>query len=147
MRDFEDIVHYWGIFHNNILIAYSENYIYDNIEVNYSAIKFHPDFLKLYPSYALFYEMNKYYLKENKFRYANDGFRSILHQTNIQGFLIDKFKFKRAYTNLYVFYKPYVSIFLKITSPIKGILKRISPKLSALYTMDEISKRQNVCEK
>jgi hypothetical protein len=114
MRDFEDIVHYWGVFHNNILIAYSENYIYDYIEANYSAIKFHRDFLKLYPSYALIYEMNRYYLRDNKFQYVNDGFRNILHQTNIQGFLIDKFRFKKAYTNLYVFYRSYLSIYLSI---------------------------------
>jgi hypothetical protein len=109
MRDFEDIIHYWGVFHKGNLIAYSENLIFDNIEVAYSTIKFHPDFLKLYPSYALIYEMNKYYLKENKFHYVNDGFRNILHQTNIQKFLIDKFNFKKVYTNLYVFYRPYLS--------------------------------------
>ncbi len=109
MRDFEDIIHYWGVFHKGNLIAYSENFVFDDIEVAYSTIKFHPDFLKLYPSYALIYEMNKYYLKENKSQYVNDGFRNILHQTNIQKFLIDKFNFKKVYTNLYVFYRPYLS--------------------------------------
>ena len=147
MRDFEDIVHYWGVFHDNNLVAYSENYIYDNTEASYSTIKFHPNFLKLYPSYALIYEMNRYYLKDNKFQYVNDGFRNILHQTNIQDFLVDKFKFKKAYTNLYVFYRSYLSIYLKITFPIRDILKRVVPKLSALYTTEEISRGQNVYEK
>jgi len=147
MRDFEDIVHYWGVFHNNILIAYSENYIYDDIEVGYSTTKFHPDFLKLRPSEALIYEMNRYYLRDNKFQYVNDGFRNILHQTNIQDFLIDKFNFTKAYTNLYVFYRSYLSIYLRITFPIRNILKRVVPKLSALYTTEEISRGQNVYEK
>ncbi|MEM1574228.1 MAG: hypothetical protein QXY96_07125 [Candidatus Methanomethylicaceae archaeon] len=111
-KDFEDIVHYWGVFYKKELIAYSENYIYDNIEASYSTIKFHPDYLKLYPSYALIYTMNKYYLKDNRFEYVNDGFRNILHQTNIQKYLIDKFKFEKRYTNLYIHYKSYLSIYL-----------------------------------
>lgn len=112
LNNFEDIVHYWGVFYKKELIAYSENYIFDNIEASYSTIKFHPDHLKLYPSYALIYTMNKYYLKDNKFEYVNDGFRNILHQTNIQEYLIDKFKFEKRNTNLYVYYKPYLSIYL-----------------------------------
>jgi len=111
MKDFNDIRHYWGVFADDKLIAYSSNYIYGTTEVNYATIKFHPDYLKLYPSYALIYAMNKYYLKEKSFEYANDGFRSILHQTNIQNFLIDKFGFKKACTNLNIAYKPYLSIY------------------------------------
>ena len=110
LNNFEDIVHYWGVFYGKELIAYSENYVYDNIEASYSTIKFHPDYLKLYPSYALIYIMNKYYLKDNKFEYVNDGFRNILHETNIQEYLTNKFKFEKRYTNLYIFYKPYLSI-------------------------------------
>jgi hypothetical protein len=147
MRDFEDIVHYWGVFHKNNLIAYSENYIYDNIEVGYSTTKFHPDFLKLRPSEALIYEMNKYYLKDHKFKYVNDGFRNILHQTNIQDFLIDKFNFIKAYTNLYVFYRNYVSFYLKMSYPIRKIIKNLFPKVGALYIMEEIIRRQKRYEK
>jgi len=98
-KDFHDIRHYWGVLHNDKLIAYSANYIYDTIEVDYTAIKFHPDYLKLYPSYALIYTMNQYYLKEKSFEYVNDGFRNILHQTNIQKYLIEKFRFRKEYTN------------------------------------------------
>jgi hypothetical protein len=141
MEDFEDIIHYWGVFYGNQLIAYSENYIYDDIEVNYSTIKFHPVYLKLYPAYALIYAMNKYYLKEQKFKYVNDGFRNILHQTNIQKFLIDKFGFKKAYTNLYIFYKPYFKSLLRILSPFQTILKRINPKIGSLYLQDSIKRR------
>lgn len=112
MKDFDDIIHFWGIFHKQKLIAYAQNYIYDNIEVNYSTVKFDPDFLRLYPSYALFYSMNKFYLGEKRFEYANDGFRNILHETNIQKYLIEKFKFREMYTGLSLFYRPYLSIYL-----------------------------------
>lgn len=140
---FGDIVHFWGVFYKGELIAYSENYIYDNTEASYSTIKFHPDYLKLYPSYALIYTMNQYYLKDNKFEYVNDGFRNISHQTNIQGFLMEKFRFRKAYTDLYVLYRTYLSIYIKLTFPIRNILKKIYPRLGALYIMEEIRKRDN----
>jgi len=138
MKQFDDIVHHWCVFHKNKMIAYSVNYIYDDIEANYSTIKFHADFLKLYPAYALFYTMNKYYLNERKFWYVNDGFRNILHQTNIQEFLIDKFKFTKVYTKLYLFYKPNLAVYLSASYPLRNFIGKISPKLAALYKLEEI---------
>ena len=142
-KDFDDIVHYWGVLYGGKLIAYSENHIYDHVEVNYSTIKFHPDFLKLYPSYSLTYTMNSYYLKEKDFEYVNDGFRSLLHQTNIQDYLIDKFKFKKANTRLYAVYKPCLSICLSITFPLRNFLNRVNPRLAAIYKLEEI---RRVCQ-
>ena len=34
-----------------------------------------------------------------KLKYVNEGTRSILHETNVQSFLIDKFKFRKASRN------------------------------------------------
>jgi len=138
MKDFSDIIHFWGVFHDRKLIAYAQNYIYDNIEVNYSTVKFDPDFLRLYPSYALFYLMNKFYLEEKSFEYANDGFRNILHGTNIQQYLIDKFKFRKVYTGLKLFYRPYLSIYLSITFPLRSCLGKLHPKLRAIYMLEEM---------
>lgn len=137
-KKFDDIVHYWGVFYNNKLIAYSENFIYDNIEAAYSTIKFHPDFLKLYPSYALIFEMNKFYLRDSRFEYVNDGFRSILHQTNVQNYLIQKFDFQKRYTNLSIFYRWYLSIYLSLTYPIRNFLSKLNSKLAGLYKLEEI---------
>mgnify|MGYP001256920798 CR=1 FL=1 len=137
-KDFDDIIHYWGVFYGDKLIGYSQNYIFDKIEVNYSTVKFDPKFLSLYPSYALFYTMNKSYLEEEHFEYVNDGFRNILHETNIQKYLIDKFSFQRAYTDLNIFYRPYLSIYLTLTFPFRGFLRKISRRLDALYTLEEI---------
>lgn len=140
-KNFNDLIHYWGVFHADKLIAYSVNHIYDTIEVNYSTIKFHPDYLKLYPSYALIYTMNQYYLKDKSFEYVNDGFRNILHQTNIQQYLIEKFRFKKAYTNLKIVYKPHLSFLLSITFPFKEYLKQMNPKLASLYALEEIRRK------
>ena len=142
-KEFVDIVHYWGVFEKDAgrLIAYAQNYIYDKIEVNYSTIKFHPDYLKHYSSYALIFSMNRYYLNEQQFEYTNDGFRSILHQTNVQDYLTQKFNFRRANAKLKIIYRSYLPIFLSISHPFKNILGKLHPKIKALYEIEEIRRQ------
>ena len=115
--------------------------IYDNIEVNYSTIKLNPQYLEFYPSYALIYQMNKYYLEQCGFEYVNDGFRSILHQSNIQNFLIKKFEFVKKYTNLKVHYKPFLSFAVSSTFPLKNILGNKFPKINAMLKLEEIRRK------
>lgn len=121
--------HFWGVFfkEENKLIAYSQNYISDH-SCEYSTIKFHPKYLKHYPSYALFFEMNNYYLNELKFRYVNDGARSIGHDTNIQNFLIEKFKFRKAYATLEIFYSKKVKLAITILYPFRSFFYNSSNK-------------------
>lgn len=142
-KDFEDIVHYWAVFEksSNRLIAYSQNYIYDKIEANYSTIKFDPDYLRLYSSYALIYSMNKYYLYENNFEYVFDGFRSILHETNIQNYLIQKFNFRKAYTNIQIIYRPLYKKIISILFPFRSILGNFNPKIKAIFELENIRKK------
>jgi hypothetical protein len=140
-KSFSNIFHYWGIFNNSKLIGYAENLIYDNIEANYSTIKLNPNYLECYPSYALIYQMNKYYLEKCEFEYVNDGFRSILHQSNIQNFLIKKFEFLKKYTNLKVHYKPFLSFAISTTFPFKNILSYKFPKIEALFKLEEIRRK------
>lgn len=139
MTRFSDIIHCWGVMNSGKLIGYAINHVYGNREVNYSGLKFHPDYLKLYPSYALFYTMNKYYLQENGVRCVNDGFRNLLHTTEIQDFLIRKFGFEKAYSELTVVYKPWFSNCMAIARPFKKTLAAISPKMSALLMLDSIA--------
>ncbi len=142
--EFGDIVHYWGVFERRTgkLIAYTKNYIYDKIEVNYWDIKFHPDFLHFYPSYALFYEMNRYYLQESKFRYVNDGFRNLLHDTNIQEYLERKFKFKKQPVGLRIEYQPFVGQCMSLTYPFRYLLGKLYQPLAALYKLEEINRNE-----
>jgi hypothetical protein len=104
----------WGVYSldNNHLVAYSLNRLVDDY-CDYSTIKFDPSYLKNYSSYVLYYSMNKYYLNDKKFRYVNNGTRSVSHQTNIHDFLIDKFKFRKAYCKMEVEYTPMLKFFVK----------------------------------
>lgn len=118
---------FWAVYTNDEdkMIAYSQNFIEDN-SVNYATIKFHPSYLKLYPSYALFYEMNHYYLEDKNFLYVNDGARSISHDTNIQNFLIQKFKFRKAYCRLNIVYRKDIAVMVKLLYPLKSIISKLN---------------------
>ncbi|MBE50186.1 MAG: hypothetical protein CMP51_00575 [Flavobacteriales bacterium] len=111
---------FWGIYHKAKMIGYCQNKVLEDY-CDYSTIKFHPDYLKLYPSYALFYTMNQYYLNEHKFKYVNDGARSLSHETNIQSFLIQKFRFRRAYCRMHIIYNKKIRIIIKFIFPFRSI--------------------------
>lgn len=125
----------------NKMIAYGVNKIYDDV-CYYDAIRLHPDHLGLYPGYALIYTMNRYYLHEKKFKYVNDGARSISHETNVQDFLISKFKFRRAYCRLNIVYRWDVAIIVRCLYPFRKWVQYCSlalcKKLFALLTQEEI---------
>jgi hypothetical protein len=139
-QPFSDIVHYWGVFSGDKLIAFAKNYILDKIEVNYTQIKYHPEYLKLYPSVALIYTMNEYYLNQQKFSYVSDGFRSIYHDSAIQEYLIKKFNFNKEYTALHIKYRWPFGYAVNLSYPFKNKLDKLSGKLKAIYEQERIAR-------
>ncbi|MCD4683515.1 MAG: hypothetical protein K8R86_09560 [Bacteroidales bacterium] len=131
---------------NDQLIAYAQNKLQDTM-VHYTTIKFHPDFLNLYPGYALIHEMNKYYLNTIKLRYVSDGARSLVHETNIQGFLTQKFQFRKSYCRLNVFYSCKIVLFVKVLYPFRIFLKlsdnSIFKSLYVLLKLENIRRSYN----
>ncbi len=133
---------FWGIYNlSGLMIGYSQNRIIEDY-CDYSVMKFHPDHLKSRPSEALIYTMNKHYLNERNFRYVNDGARSISHQTNIQSFLIDKFKFRKAYCRLNIVYSKRVQFLLSIIYPFRSLISHLNfgpiVKLNILIKQEKI---------
>ncbi|MFW6019855.1 MAG: hypothetical protein ACOCPM_04670 [Bacteroidales bacterium] len=150
-KEFSDYVlsldpDYWEFFacrnlENGALTAYSQNLVMDNA-AEYKIIKLHPDYLKDYPSYALIYTMNEFYLQQRKLKYVNDGARSISHQTNIQQFLMDKFKFRKAFTCLNLTYRKPLKLVVNLLMPFRSLIRKINAlpfqKLSILLTQEEL---------
>lgn len=104
-----DTTDYWGVFdkENHSLIAFSINDIAGTY-CNYSTLKAMPSYLRSnYPYYGLIYTMNQYYLADMGLHFVNDGARSITNHSNIQPFLIEKFKFRKAYCRIKLYYKPW----------------------------------------
>ena len=124
----KNIWDFWVVFEKESLemIAFSRNKIEFN-QCELCTTKFHPKFQrKYYPSEALFYTMNQYYLEEKRFMYVNDGARSISHETNIQEFLIQKFKFRKAYCKLNIVYSRYIKSLILLVYPFRWLIKFIN---------------------
>jgi hypothetical protein len=116
----------WGVMNTkfNKLVAFSIVTIQGKEKnvASYNVIKLHPDFLKFYPSYALIFEMNRFYLNEKNFLYVHDGARSLGHETNIHDWLIEKFKFRKAYAKLKVVYRKDINLLASICYKIRRII-------------------------
>lgn len=131
---------FWGCIdkENGKLIAYARNIITDHM-CSYSSMKANPEYLKGYfPFYGLFYAMNEYYLKNMGLRYVSDGARSITNHSNIQPFLIDKFKFRKAYCMLSITYVWWLNIPIVLLFPFRKYFK--NSKIQALFRMEEMAR-------
>jgi len=85
--------------------------------------------------------MNEYYLKEHQFAYVNDGFRSILHDTSIQEFLIKKFGFRKVYLKLHIQYHPLFGIFMKLAFPFRKFIAKFDARFNALFELERIHRK------
>lgn len=133
---------FWGVYSlKGDLIAYAQNYVSDNT-CNYSTVKLDPDFLPLYPAYALFYTMNLHYLNKRNMRYVHDGSRNLAHATNIQNFLCDKFKFRKAYCTMHITYRADIACFIKLLYSFQPLITHLpypwARKISVLLKHEEI---------
>lgn len=91
-----------------------------------------------YPMYGLILEMNRYYLEEIKLKYVCDGARSITEHSNIQPFLEEKFKFRKAYCDLQMFYKPWLNLVVKAMFPFRKIIR--NKKIEAFLNQEAMAR-------
>jgi len=136
MQEIESLGSHWeffGVYYKDKLVAYCLCNIEDDT-CNYSTIKFHPQYLKYYSSYALFYTMNQYYLGNRKLKYVNDGSRNLVHNTNVQGFLVTKFGFRKAYCRLHVKYNSVLRFIVMFIYPLRFVFYRLNNKFAVKIT-------------
>lgn len=135
---------FWGCIDkkNGKLVAYAENIIREE-SCEFRTLKADPDYLSngYYPFYGLFYMMNEYYLKEKGLKYVSDGSRSITGHSNIQSFLINNFRFRKAYTNLKVYYKPVIRMAVTILYPFKFFIP--NSKIKSVLRQEKMA-RMNI---
>ena len=107
--------------------------------VDYTSMGIGPDFPNnTYPMYGLIYEMNRYYLEDRKLKFVMDGARSITEHSNIQPFLEEKFKFRKAYCDLQIYYRTWVGIAVKVMFPFREWIR--SQSLSALLNLEAMAR-------
>lgn len=136
-------IHYWGVESKQTgeIVAVAINTLKAN-SCEYNTLKCLPEALKdgSQPYYGLIYEMNRYYIEELGLSYVNDGARSLTNHSNIQPFLIQKFKFRKAYCKISVEYQWYLSIIVKILYPFRRWIKH--PKVSAVLNMEAMVREE-----
>ena len=137
---FDDITQYWGVFSEGTLAGYTIAYTFGTTEALYSAVKFDPAHLRRYTSYALFHRMNEHYLAERGVEYVNNGFRSILHDTQVQAFLEQTFGFEKAYTRLDTHYRAPYGALVRATLPLRGLIGRVDERFGALYEIERVAR-------
>ncbi len=132
---------FWGVRHKESkeLVAIAINTV-ENHYCEYNALKCKPEALKdgSQPYYGLIYEMNRYYLEEKKLKFVNDGARSLTNHSNIQPFLMQKFKFRKAYCRLSVTYQWWLSPIIKLLYPFRRYI-RVN-KIRAVLNMEAMAK-------
>lgn len=135
-------VEYWMVFEkeSNCPVALSINTVYKDC-CEYNTMKAIPAYLRnsTYPYYGLIYEMNRYYLGGG-LMYVNDGARSITEHSNIQPFLIDKFKFRKAYCKLQIKYVWWMRVFVNLLYPFRKIIP--IQKVKSILQMEAMKRNQ-----
>lgn len=120
------------------IAGFAINHVIDDM-CEYESMKYHPDFLKpVSPSYGLIYRMNEFYLKERGVKYVDDGARSITEHSEIQTFLISKFRFRRAYCNVQMFYRWWLKLVVVLLYPFRKMIK--NNYVRAILNMEYIAR-------
>jgi hypothetical protein len=132
---FDDIKHHWAVYLEGKLVGFAQCHIYDRIEADYTLLKFHPSYLNRYVSYALIFAMNQYYLEQERFEYVNDGWRSVLHETGIQDFLVREFDFERVGASLRVEFRQPLAALLQCSAPFHRMLNGLDKRLAAVLEL------------
>lgn len=138
---FEDLIQYFGAFYQGQLIAYSKCYTFDDEEVNFTQSKYDPDYMKYRISEALTYVRTKHYLEEGRVRYINAGWRSIEHQTNVQDFYEQKFKFRKAPLALNIQYDSKINFAVNLLRPMYTLGLSFGAKPNALLKLDSFKNK------
>lgn len=132
---------YWGaeLMDTGEIVALGINTVGSDC-CEYNILKCKPKALRngTQPYYGLIYEMNRYYLEECGLKYVNDGARSITEHSNIQPFLMQKFKFRKAYCELNITYKWWVGIIVKFLFPFRKLIK--TQKVRYLLNMEAMQR-------
>lgn len=118
--------------------SFAINTIYDEY-CDYTTMGFNPEFANsTYPIYGLIYEMNRYYLECHRVAFVCDGARSITEHSNIQSFLIEKFKFRKAYCDLQLCYLPFLAFAVKLLFPFRNCIS--DKKVSAILYQEAMAR-------
>lgn len=116
---------FWGIFdiNDDRFVGFAAIRLFD-VGCFYDMVTVYPEYKHntSYPYYGFFYKLNEYYLGDKKYHYVTDGTRSITEHSNIQPFLEQNFKFRKAYCKLKVRYKWWFGAIVHVLLPFRNLI-------------------------
>lgn len=140
-------IDYWGGFdrENDELIGYMICAEYEDYVITHIS-KYNPFHMNKRVSDAIHNSVLQYYLNEKHKKYVCSGERSIHHDTNVQDYKINNFKFKKAYCWLNLKYRFPFGLLVNLLMPFRKIIYRcnmgILSKIKGVLFMEEICRRQ-----
>lgn len=120
----------FGVFYEETLIAYMIIIDFNDCAMGYLAA-FDPDYSRHCPMYGLCYFSANYFVTECGYKEFNRGTRPLLHETNIDEFLL-KLGYRKKYCRLGVFFVSYIDFALHTANKLLPVLKYLLPKESIL---------------
>lgn len=135
---------YWAAFskENGELVGWICCYNFKDYAETKKA-KYHPEFQNLRPSDALHYNVLNHYLNELGKRYVLSGARNLNHKTNVQEYEIKNWKYRRAYCNLFVEYRPSLKWVVKVLYLGKALF-RILDKLPGVHVLNSVLLQEEI---
>ncbi len=106
------------------LIGYSIYNLYGDW-IEYSVVKTDPEYLNTQVNAALVYYGLERYMKPG-IRYILGGYRTMVHDSNYQEYLLKNFGFRKAYCTLHIQYRPWMKLIVGILYPFRNVIKKLS---------------------
>ncbi len=115
----------------NTMIGYAIYNLFDDW-IEYSVVKTDPEYLNTQVNAALAYFGVERYMRPG-IKYIHGGWRTMIHESNYQEYLMKNFGFRKAYCKLHIQYRPLMQIAVNVLYPLRGMIKNVKNKW--IYTV------------
>lgn len=115
----------FGVFVDDKLVAYITLFICGQ-SVRGDIAHFDPAYSNAYPMFALYYNVTHHYLKGGAYKEVDRGSRPLMHETNIDDFLL-RLGYRKRYCRLGFYLVPPVKLILKIARIFRKFYSHILP--------------------
>ena len=113
------------------MIGYAIYNLFDDW-IEYSVVKTDPEYLNTQVNAALAYFGVERYMRPGS-KYIHGGWRTVIHESNYQEYLMKNFGFRKAYCKLHIQYRPLMQIAVNVLYPLRGMIKKVKNKW--IYTV------------
>ena len=108
------------------MIGYAIYNLFDDW-IEYSVVKTDPEYLNTQVNAALAYFGVERYMRPG-IKYIHGGWRTMIHESNYQEYLMKNFGFRKAYCKLHIQYRPLMQIAVNVLYPLRGMIKKVKNK-------------------